>query len=234
MTSPEPIHVNFGKPMPVFPLHTVAALPQQVIPLHIFEDRYRQMIAEALDGSGQFAIAVFEGDRWKKEYHANPPIKPAVCIAQIVRHEQLPDDTFNVLVQGVCRARITDEQMPDADRLYRTAILDPVGSEVDEGMLASTRDRIERRLSEGPLTRMSAAEPVLEYFHRAEIPNSTVLELASFVFVTRDTARYHMLAEPDPAERAAMLDEELDDLERLLRLADLQQPGEWPKGMSWN
>ena len=59
---------------------TCDLLPQQVIPLRIFEPRYKQMVEDVLDGTGQFAIAVFSGRRWKQEYHGKPPIRPAVCI----------------------------------------------------------------------------------------------------------------------------------------------------------
>ena len=52
MSDETAIQVNFGRPMPVFPLDQVTLLPQQVLPLHIFEPRYRQMVTDALDGSG--------------------------------------------------------------------------------------------------------------------------------------------------------------------------------------
>ena len=85
MPERETISVNFGRPVPVFPLDGVVLLPQQVLPLHIFEERYVQMVSRVLDGSGQIALAVFEGDDWKKDYDGVPPIRPYVCLGQIAQ-----------------------------------------------------------------------------------------------------------------------------------------------------
>lgn len=124
---PQSIQVNFGRPMPIFPLDQVTLLPQQVLPLHIFEPRYRQMVEHALDGAGQIAMAVFDADAWREEYHGRPAVRPAVCVGQIVQHEKLEDGRYNLLLQGVCRARIVGEDEPGGGRLYRTALLEPVG-----------------------------------------------------------------------------------------------------------
>src|SRR5436190_23857895 len=97
------IQVNFGRPTALFPLDAVTLLPQQLLPLHIFEERYRQMIDHALDGSGQIALAILEPalastasfsgttEQWKKDALGRPAIKPAVCVGQIVQHEKLFD-----------------------------------------------------------------------------------------------------------------------------------------------
>lgn len=177
------IRVNFGKPMPLFPLDGVALLPHAVLPLHIFEPRYRQMVEDSLDGSGQIALAVFEGERWKQEYHGRPPLRPGVCIAHILQHEKLPDGRYNILVQGVCRARIDEELsaaeqaalaagapgptltshhasgQPGGERLYREARLAPVGlSRENEDELAEQRDRLRSLLRSAPLRRFTDAQ----------------------------------------------------------------------------
>src|SRR3954467_9840508 len=85
MSEETSIQVNFGRPLPLFPLDAVTLLPQQLLPLHIFEERYRQMVEHALDGSGQLAMAVLDGSGKGEE--GNPPIRPAVCIGQIAQHE---------------------------------------------------------------------------------------------------------------------------------------------------
>ena len=117
MSEDNTVQVNFGKPIPLFPLDSAVLLPQQVLPLHIFEPRYRQMVERALDGAGQIAMAVFEGESWKQQYHGRPALRPAVCIGQIVQHERLPDGRYNIILQGVCRARISKESARDGERL---------------------------------------------------------------------------------------------------------------------
>jgi len=231
------IQVNFSRPMPLFPLGHVALLPQQVLPLHIFEPRYRQMVEHALDGSGQIAMAVFEGDQWKREYHGRPALRPAVCIGQIIHHEKTEDGRYNIVLQGVCRARITEEAPGDAERLYRVATLQPIGlpSEADQARLSDARERLAGRLSDGPLRRLKAAGPISEYFERAEFPTAALMELISFTLVNQADLRYRLLAEGDAVARAGIIEQELDALSRLIERADRQwPPGEAPRGCTWN
>lgn len=227
------ISVNFAREMPVFPLDAVVLLPQQVLPLHIFEPRYRQMIGRCLDGSGQLAVAVVRDG--VEDLSGNPPVKPAVCVAQIVQHETLSDGRYNVLLQGVCRARIAKELPPAPDRLFRAAYLEPIGEpNPDSDHLYQLREWIESELTEGPLRHMLVAGHVAEYLQNEEVPNSAVLELVSFAILTDPALRYRLLAEGDLDRRALIVRSELQDLARLIGLAENQRPQEWPKGCSWN
>ncbi|MEL7472607.1 MAG: LON peptidase substrate-binding domain-containing protein [Planctomycetota bacterium] len=229
------IHVNFSRPMPLFPLDSVALLPQQVIPLHIFEPRYRQLAGHALDAAGQIAMATYKGQDWKQEYHGNPPLRQAVCVGQIVEHEALPDGRFNILLQGVCRARIEQHLMPDETHQYRRAVLEPLGREPgDPEALDMARERIDERLSEGPLTQVAGAEEVLRYVRNSEVPTPALLELVAFALLKDAPTRYRLLAEGDPGRRCDLIERRLDDLERLIRQAQRQHPEDWPRGCSWN
>lgn len=229
------VQVNFGKPMPLFPLDSVTLLPQQVLPLHIFEPRYREMVARALDGAGQIAMAIFEGDRWKQEYHGRPPVRPAVCVGHICHHEALEDGRYNLWLQGVCRARIVREMPPSDDRLYREAMLAPVGlDEIAADELQEVREHLDRALSDGPLAKMKASAPILEYIHKEEVPTTALLELVSFTMLSDQQLRYRLLAEGDVHIRARLIESELDRLEDLIRRAAAQRPEDWPKGCSWN
>ncbi len=163
MSDESSIQVNFGRPIPLFPLDSTSLLPQQILPLHIFEPRYRQMVEHALDKSGQIAMAVFQGGHWKQEYHGRPPLRPAVCIGQIMQHEKQPDGCYNILVQGVCRARIVEESKPSQERLYREARLEPVGVDSDEEKkLYGVRERLTELLTDGPLAKLAHADWVVK------------------------------------------------------------------------
>ena len=229
------IQVNFSRPMPLFPLDTATLLPQQVLPLHIFEDRYLQMVNDALDGAGQIAMAVFRGSRWKQEYHGRPPVRPAVCIGQIAQHEQLPDGRYNIILQGICRARIIEELPAEDGLLFRRAMLQPVGvGEIDEGELEDLRDWLGEVLADSPLTQMAAAETILRYVRNTEIPTSALLELVSFTMTAAGELRYRLLAEGDAAQRARLVRHELEHIQTIIRRAQAQHPEDWPKGCSWN
>lgn len=229
------IQVNFTRAMPLFPLDTAVLLPQQILPLHIFEERYRQMINRALDGAGQIAMGVFRGQRWKQEYHAQPPVRPAVCVGQIVQHEQVEDGRYNILLQGICRAKIVEEAEPSEGQLYRHVLLQPIGvGDVDEEELEDLRDWLDEALSESPLTQMTRAEEILGYVRKPEIPTSALLELVSFSMTPNGELRYRLLAEGDAGRRARLVRDELEHVQGLIRQARAQHPEEWPKGCSWN
>lgn len=65
--SGETIRINFGRPIPIFPLGAVLLVPHTRLPLHIFEGRYRQMIGDALDASGLIAMAVLDQQAASKQ-----------------------------------------------------------------------------------------------------------------------------------------------------------------------
>lgn len=235
MSDENTISVNFGKPMGLFPLAQVTLLPQQVLPLHVFEPRYKQLVERALDGSGQFAMAVFEGERWKQEYHGRPPVRRAVCIGQIAQHEKLGDGRYNLLLQGVCRARIVREVPAHDEVLYREAMLEPVGLASEETpALTDLRRRLGEWLSDGPLTQLATAEQVLEFVNNEEIPTAALLELLSFAVVSDNETRYLLLREGSAEARAELLEQELMTLRKLIRQAAWQRFDDLPKGVHWN
>ena len=235
MSEDQAVRVNFGRAIPVFPLDRVTLLPQQVLPLHVFEPRYVQMDIESLDTAGQIAMGVFKGGRWKLEYHGHPPIMPAVCVGQIIQHEKLDDERYNLLIQGVCRARIVNEMPSEGGRLFRVAMLEPIDIDgADDVELDEAREHMEHLLMTNELSRLAAAETIIEYVRNDEVPTHALLELVSFVLVTDDRKRYRLLAEPSVRQRADLLLGELAHLRSLIRRGEQQLPGEWPKGLSWN
>lgn len=235
MSEAASIRVNFGKAIPLFPLDTAVLLPQQVIPLHIFEPRYRAMVGDVLDSSGQFAVAVYEGDAWKQNYHGNPPVRPMVCLAQIAEHEALPDGRYNLVIQGVCRAKILSHLPAEEGRLYRLAMLEPaIDDKAGEQELEDIRTWVTEMLEDGPLRHLAAAESVLAYVRNEEVPSVAVMELLGFALTTDPEHRYRLLAEPKASARAELLKADLGALGSLLQRAAAQRAEPWPKGCSWN
>jgi Lon protease-like protein len=94
---------------PLFPLGIVL-LPEEVVPLHIFEERYKLMIGECLDGEGEFGIVWLSDDGLKE-------VGCTAAIAQLL--EQTEDGRMNILVRGSrpfrMLRRIEDLPYPAAD-----------------------------------------------------------------------------------------------------------------------
>lgn len=109
----------------LFPLGIVL-LPGEVVPLHIFEERYKRLIGERLEG-GEFGVVLADEDSVRE-------CGTAAGVVQLI--EELDDGRMNVLVRGDRRFRIVEIREPDdheADYLqaqveyYRDA--EPEGSE---------------------------------------------------------------------------------------------------------
>ena len=236
----EGYRIDFGRPIPIFPLPGVALLPHGAQPLHLFEPRYRQMVERCLAaGQGNLhraepmAIAVIDEERTVPG--ETVLLKDAVCIGRIARHEELPDGRHNILLQGLCRARIDEIDEPHGERLFRRAWLRPLEDpSVSTPPMLKVRESI-RQLFSGPrLSRMAAASTVMEYIDRNEIPTSILLELIGFAVIFDDDIRYQLLAEPECRRRGELVEAELETMDRLVRQVDCQGFSEWPKGMSFN
>lgn len=85
---------------PLFPLGIVA-LPTESVPLHVFEDRFRTMIEECLDGESEFGIVWLSEDELK-------PIGCACEIDEVL--ERTDDGRFTILVRGTRVFRLLERQ----------------------------------------------------------------------------------------------------------------------------
>lgn len=79
-------------------------LPGQYLPLRIFEARYRRMLRETLEGAGEFAVSMRDDERVCAA--DDEPSCPFTCIGRIAGHVANDDGTFDVVLEGVRRARV--------------------------------------------------------------------------------------------------------------------------------
>ncbi|HEY2867377.1 MAG TPA: LON peptidase substrate-binding domain-containing protein, partial [Pyrinomonadaceae bacterium] len=92
------------KHLPLFPLPLVL-LPNEFLPLHIFEDRYKQMIKDAMEDRKLFGITYFEP---QDELSTRPLVGTIGCVAEVRENQTLPDGRANLLTTGVVRYRLID------------------------------------------------------------------------------------------------------------------------------
>ena len=132
--------------LPLFPLPNVVLFPGVFLPLHIFEARYRAMTEDALAGDRMIGMALLKPG-FDEEYEGRPPIYPVGCVGLITHAERLPDGRFHIVLQGVERFRVVDE---DQSRVYRLGLIERLGGDVptpsDTATLRALRDRIEHLL----------------------------------------------------------------------------------------
>src|SRR5262245_56872049 len=80
--------------------------------LHIYEPRYRDMVAEALDADGLIAMVLLKPG-WEKDYDGRPEIYPVGCLGRITSCKHLPDGKYNLLLHGVTRVHFDLELAPN-------------------------------------------------------------------------------------------------------------------------
>jgi uncharacterized protein len=133
--------------LPIFPLPNVVLFPGVFLPLHIFEPRYREMVADALASDRMIGMVLLRPG-WQHEYDGRPPVYPLGCSGVITHVESLADGRYNIVLRGVERFRIVEE---DDTKSYRRAIVEPVpegtGSGDDTAVLREQRSRLEALLA---------------------------------------------------------------------------------------
>ena len=104
---------------PLFPLDLVA-LPGELVPLHIFEERYKTMMAECLDGDTEFGIVWMSDDG----------LREIGCACEIERVlEEMDDGRMNLLARGTRPFRVIERQ---AHLPYPAGVIEFVEDRADE------------------------------------------------------------------------------------------------------
>jgi Lon protease-like protein len=138
--------------VPIFPLPRALLFPHAVLPLHVFEPRYRKLLADCLAGDKTMAIACLQDDGEPDDDFllpgaceiGAPNVRRLVGVGKVIAHEPLEDGRSNILLRGIGRARIEDEdEDPDERRPYRMVNAIWVRDRpLDEDRASSTRQTL--------------------------------------------------------------------------------------------
>ncbi|MBL7021239.1 MAG: LON peptidase substrate-binding domain-containing protein [Nitrospinaceae bacterium] len=106
--------------IPIFPLPSTVFYPGTPLPLHIFEPRYRQMTADALEGERKIGMVLLKPN-WEEAYFDRPELFSIGCVGNIEKEIRHPDGKYNFTLVGLRRFRIVREV---EGKLYRLAKID--------------------------------------------------------------------------------------------------------------
>ena len=134
--------------IPIFPLQDVMLFPQSTRPLHIFEQRYRDMVADALQGDRIIGMVLLEPGH-EAEYEGQPPIYPVGCAGVIADVEELPDGRYNIVLQGVTKFRITGEDQSHSYRLAHVEAIPETLTDAERVTLGDLREELSALLRSG-------------------------------------------------------------------------------------
>jgi len=191
--------------IPIFPLPNVVLFPNVFLPLHIFETRYRQMVDAALSGDRIIGMVLLRPG-WEGDYEGRPPVYQIGCAGVVTHAERLADGRFNIVLRGMEKFRIADE---DTGQIYRVANVVPVPEPPAESVreaMRSERQRLEALLVPQP------EGPQREH----KVPSSMADE-----DLVNALAQY---LEFDPVEKQALLERDglLDRCQSLIELLEMK------------
>jgi Lon protease-like protein len=192
--------------IPVFPLTGSLLLPGNLLPLNIFEPRYRNMVADALDGEqliGMVQPVTPLQDNWVAQAQQSeiPEIYAIGCLGRIEECEPQDDGRYLIVLRGVSRFRVSKE-LP-LQRGYRRVMADYSGFQ---------RDLDELNVFLNPSQMMRALRAFgekhdleLDYDLLASVPGISLLNGLSVALPFRPAEKQALLEAADPAVREELL-----------------------------
>jgi len=133
--------------LPLFPLPNVVLFPNVFLPLHIFEPRYREMISDAVASDRMIGMVLLRPG-WERDYEGRPAVYTVGCSGVLTHVERMADGRYNLVLRGLERFRIVDE---NHERSYRRASIEPLPeqrlSADDDAAIRSQRSKLESMLS---------------------------------------------------------------------------------------
>jgi ATP-dependent Lon protease len=139
--------MELPKRLPVMLLSEAVLFPQALLPIYVFEHRYQEMLADTLDSHRMFLIGLTQKKQVKGGGLEDVP-HPIVGVGLVRVAVGRPDGTTNLILQGLCRARVTkliEEKSYCEARIIPIETIDKAkGVEVD-ALAAKVAELIEER-----------------------------------------------------------------------------------------
>ena len=200
---------NFDGKVRLFPLPNVVLFPRVIQPLHIFEPRYKQMVEDALEDNRLIALCLLQPTAGLGG--STSPIYPDICIGQIFQEERLPDGRFNLLLQGVSRAKIIKEE--NDGKLYRTAKVEilydvPAPSEENANLI---RTRLVKRMTKW-FTQQPSAKEQLDRLVNSDLSLGNLCDIFSFALPLSVDMKILLLQLVNVEDRASLLLEVIEQM----------------------
>jgi uncharacterized protein len=186
--------------MPLFPLGTVL-FPGLVLPLHIFEERYRRLVRDLLDGPEpqEFGVIAIRKGR-ETGVDGVSALHEIGCTARLRQVEQHEDGRFELVTVGTRRFRLLGL---DHSRPYLRGAIEPLTEETGDQAAAALAVKAVQRVFREYLDAL-AAEGAAR-INVPDLPDEPVLlsYLVAAAMIVDLSDRQVLLAEPDAAGRLA-------------------------------
>ena len=197
---PTPEEIDLAcQAMPLFPLPGVSFFPHTLLPLHVFEPRYRDLVRDSLDGHKLMALPRLD-EGWESDYDGRPKILPVCGMGLIVRHQQLPDGRYNIILLGLHRVRVQDEPATDTSyRVARVALLEDDDAK-DSAASSAASLRLQAMLSQVLGNDEDRQGEVQRLLSRPRSPEE-LCDMAAHLVLREPQSRQRFLATPSILRR---------------------------------
>ena len=108
---------KFPNKIPIFPLSSAIFFPKTILPLNIFEDRYIQLVNDAMKDNRMFGMV-----QPKNKTGIEPEVYKIGCLGKIVSFNETEDKRFIISLSGIIRFKIKNEIRKE--KLYRSFEVD--------------------------------------------------------------------------------------------------------------
>jgi Lon protease-like protein len=195
-----PEAVELPAAVPVMPLPGVLLFPNALLPLHIFEPRFREMLARALDDNRMLCVALVKPER--QQWRTSTDFFSVSTVGLIRACIGRSDGTSDLILQGIRRVKFSDfeQEVP-----FPIARIKPLRTRakptVETDALATKVVELYTRLKsrEGALP-----EKIDRYLGEMSDPEM-LADLIASTFVSGATRRQQLLEELDLNNRLRLL-----------------------------
>jgi len=186
--------------VPVMPLPGVLLFPNALLPLHIFEPRFREMLARALDDNRMLCVALVKPER--QQWQTSADFFPVSTVGLIRACVGRSDGTSDLILQGICRVKFSDFEQEAPFPIARIKPLKTRANQtVETDALATKVVEFYTRLKS---TERALPEKIDRYLGEMSDPEM-LADLIAATFVASATRRQHLLEELDLNQRLCLL-----------------------------
>lgn len=172
--------------------------PGARLPLHIFEPRYREMLADVLDGDRMFCIGTSFGD----PDGPGVEIEPYSCAGLLRACVGNEDGTLNLVLEGLHRVRFTGWR---EGKPYRVAEVEPVISVDDDPEETAVLGVEIKTIAREALTRRGLEPGQVDSLWAGLETDEAVADFVAFHLVQDVETRHPLLGMASVAERMMFL-----------------------------
>jgi len=209
------MELEIPRVVPVMTLPETVLFPQAILPLYIFEPRYQLMLKDALEGERLLAITCLDQGEPLEDGSFEPPSKTA-SIGIIRACQENPDDTANIILQGLARIQILNIAREEPYRMINIAPLESRAEQPPDGFV-SRRAAIRNLLDEMADLGEALSRKLMDHLDRIDDPE-VFIDLMAYSICSDPVCKQNLLETLDTAERYQLFIQWLSGRNQAVRL----------------